>query len=85
MHVYNGLTSQHESEFTGIKGLILRYTGTTYALILLSLFIKALTFGIGAPLAGPLNVASAVVMIAAFVTFPLRRHWRKQQESVSAA
>lgn len=73
-----------ESEFTGLKGLILRYTGATYALILLSLFIKALTFGIGAAVAGPLNVLSAIVMIAAFITFPLRRHWRKQESAAAA-
>ncbi len=81
----NDIIGPRESEFTGLKGLILRYTGTTYALILLSLFIKALTFGVGAPVAGPLNVLSLVVLIAAFVTFPLRRRWRKQQESLTAA
>ena len=80
MSLRNEIIGPRESEFTGLKGFILRCTGTTYALILLSLFIKALTFGIGASLAAPLNVLSLIVLIAAFATVPLRHRWRKQQE-----
>ncbi|OUP09826.1 hypothetical protein [Collinsella sp. An2] len=59
-----------ESEFTGTKGKVLKYVGCTYAMIILSQFIKA--FGMSADMGGgPLIELSSFVFVLAFVTYPL--------------
>ena len=57
-----------ESEFTGTKGKVLKYVGCTYAMIILSQFIKA--FGMSAD-AGALIDLSSFVFFLSFITYPL--------------
>lgn len=60
---------EHESEFTGTKGKVLKYVGCTYAMIVLSQFLKAFAMNAGAE-AGFLFGLSTFTFIFAFVTYP---------------
>ena len=64
-----------ESEFTGLKGMLLRYAGCTYALVLVSQFAEALAAASWCPavLTGALSDASAILFPLAFVAYPLLR------------
>lgn len=61
---------ERESEFTGLKGELLRYTGCAYALVIASQFIEALAMRGGAA-SGVLYRCSAAVFVFAFVAYPL--------------
>lgn len=61
---------ERDSEFTGLKGELLRYAGCAYALVIASQFIEALAMKAGAA-AGALDMLSAAVFIFAFAAYPL--------------
>lgn len=61
---------ERESEFTGLKGKLLRYGGSVYALVIASQFIEALAQR-GGIASGLLHGCSAVVFVFAFVAYPL--------------
>ena len=65
----SGFVSERESEFAGLKGALLKYTGCTYALVIASQFIEALALSVG-DATGALFVASRVVFAVAFVAYP---------------
>ena len=69
MDATSGFVPERESEFTGLKGTLLKYTGCTYALVIASQFIEALALSVG-DATGALFAASRVVFVAAFVAYP---------------
>lgn len=69
MDATSGFVPERESEFTGLKGALLKYTGCTYALVIASQFIEALALSVG-DATGALFVASRVVFAVAFVAYP---------------
>ena len=70
MGSFNESIRERESEFTGLKGQVLRYVGTAYALVIVSQFIEALAVK-GGDAAGFMYAMSAVVFVFAFVAYPL--------------
>ena len=60
---------EHESEFTGLKGKVLKYVGSTYAMIILSQFLKAFAMNGGAA-SSFLYGLSIFTFIFAFVSYP---------------
>ena len=69
MDATSGFVPERESEFTGLKGTLLKYTGCTYALVIAGQFIEALALSVG-DATGALFVASRVVFAVAFVAYP---------------
>ena len=74
---------ERESEFTGLKGTVLRYTGSVYALVLLSLFLKALTINPALP-DDILNAGALISLIAAFVAYPIAKRAQRKAEEEAA-
>lgn len=60
---------ERESEFTGLKGQLLRYAGCTYVAVIVSRFIDGLAPQAGA-LSGALDNLAAAVFGAAFLVYP---------------
>ena len=71
--VFGSERPEVESEFTGIKGALLRYAGCTYVLVLASQFLDALAHARVCPAsaADVLMDASAVLFPVAFIAYPL--------------
>ena len=71
--VFGSERPEVESEFTGIKGALLRYAGCTYVLVLASQFLDALAHAwwCPAPAVDVLMGASAMLFPVAFVAYPL--------------
>ena len=60
---------ERESEFTGLKGWLLRYLGSAWALVIASQLVKALALAQPAA-ADPLWMISEALFIAAPAAFP---------------
>ena len=70
MDAMHGCAFERESEFTGLKGTLLRYAGCTYALVIASQLIEALALSRG-DATGVLYAASRVILAASFVAYPV--------------
>ena len=70
MDAMHGCAFERESEFTGLKGTLLRYAGCTYTLVIASQLIEALALSFG-DATGFLYAASRVVFAVAFVAYPI--------------
>lgn len=70
MDVMRGIVGNTDSEFTGVKGRVLRYVGTVYALLIASQFVRALAIH-DAALGMPLNVLAATIALLGLVAYPV--------------
>ncbi len=78
-----GKQLERESEFTGLKGAILRYAGNIYTLTLVALFLAA--FADAYPNAAfVLDPLSIVVFAAGIVIHPLKK-WFAREHTVRGA
>lgn len=59
---------ERESEFTGLKGHLLKYTGCAYALVIVSRLIEVLSMRAGS---GVLAGVATAVLVAAFIAYPV--------------
>lgn len=70
MDVMRGIVGNTDSEFTGVKGRVLRYAGTVYALLIASQFVRAFAAH-DAALNVPLNVLAATIALLGLVAYPV--------------
>lgn len=64
---------ERESEFTGVKGQLLRYLGSWYVLVIAGLLLAALADGALAAAASVLNPLSIVLIALGLVAFPAKK------------
>ncbi|HIU05385.1 MAG TPA: hypothetical protein IAD14_07985 [Candidatus Coprousia avicola] len=83
MSWFDNLVGERESEFTGLKGAILRYAGNAYTLVLVGLFFLA--FAEAYPAAAvPLRIAAGISFVLAVIIRPLKT-WLRDRQSVGAS
>lgn len=83
MSWFDNLVGERESEFTGLKGAILRYAGNAYTLVLVGLFFLA--FAEAYPGAAvPLRIAAGISFVLAVIIRPLKI-WLRDRQSVGAS
>lgn len=77
MGLWDALTKddavERESEFTGVKGQLLRYLGSWYVLVIAGLFLAALAMGALSSAAFVLRPLSVVLIVAGVVAFPVKK------------
>lgn len=79
-----GKQLERESEFTGLKGAILRYAGNIYTLTLIALFLAA--FADAYPQAAfVLDPLSVVVFALGIVIHPLKKWFAHHEHMVGGA
>lgn len=71
MSKFDEVVGERESEFTGLKGAVLRYVGNVYTLVLVGLFFLA--FAQSYPVAAaPLRVCAGISFVLAVIVRPLK-------------
>lgn len=70
MDMLHEAIGERESEFTGLKGTLLRYAGCTYGLVIASQLIEALSFRAG-DMANVFAGVSTAVFAFSFVAYPV--------------
>ncbi len=70
MDVMRGIVGNTDSEFTGVKGRVLRYVGTVYALLIASQFVRAFAVK-DAVLGGALDALAATIALLGLVAYPV--------------
>lgn len=65
-----GSVPERESEFTGLKGFVLRYVGSAWALLIASRLVEALAEGRPGA-AGVLGALSTALGCLAFLAYPV--------------
>ena len=84
MSWFDKLVGERESEFTGVKGAILRYAGNAYTLVLVGLFFLA--FAQAYPgAAWPLRVCAVIAFVLAVIIRPLKTWIHKRRAGADAA
>lgn len=73
---------ERESEFTGLKGQLLRYLGSWYVLVLAALFVEALaqTHWIDGTAETVFHVIAALLTATAIIAYPVRRYLLNREE-----
>lgn len=64
---------ERESEFTGVKGQLLRYLGSWYVLVIAGLFLAALADSALVAAAPVLNPLSFLLIVTGIVAFPVKK------------
>lgn len=70
MDAMRGIVGNTDSEFTGVKGRVLRYVGTVYALLVASQFVRAFAVK-DAVFGGTLDVLAATIALLGLVAYPV--------------
>lgn len=82
MSKFDEVVGERESEFTGLKGAVLRYVGNVYTLVLVGLFFLA--FAQSYPVAAaPLRVCAGISFVLAVIVRPLKV-WLRSRASGGA-
>ena len=75
METLQAVIGKRDSEFTGLKGMILRYVGNVYTLVLVGLFFLAFAQAYpGAAL--PLRICAGISFVLAVIIKPLKMWWQ---------
>ena len=83
MSMFDDMVGERESEFTGLKGAILRYAGNVYTLVLVGLFFLA--FAQAYPGAAvPLRICAGVSFVLAVIIKPLKA-WLRGRGNIGGA
>ena len=83
MSMFDDMVGERESEFTGLKGAILRYVGNVYTLVLVGLFFLA--FAQAYPGAAvPLRICAGVAFVLAVIIKPLKA-WLRGRGNIGGA
>lgn len=78
MSMFDDIVGERDSEFTGLKGMILRYVGNVYTLVLVGLFFLAFAQAYpGAAL--PLRICAGISFVLAVIIKPLKMWWQGRQ------